>query len=151
MKEKIYFEDSQIKVSNLRLDCNKETFPVDQISKANIRIKIFNIVSASILFFLTLLVHIFASYIMGNFFLLFISISFIWLAWSYSKYYEIWLIFEGEELFLFDCSIASSSYINNIEKAIKEAQHDNELLQKQGKLKYTDTLNCKLKMKAYSA
>jgi hypothetical protein len=124
MEEQVYFHDSKVKVTNLRVVFGNTTVTTDRIERLHSNFKAF-----TILFVLFCLLLSFGSlFLIQQLGILPILLSFIWLCWVYPHYAELWIISGGSKYRVLCAPVGHNNYIKKVEDAIREAQKDNKLL-----------------------
>ncbi|HCE44668.1 MAG TPA: hypothetical protein DET40_14085 [Lentisphaeria bacterium] len=129
--EKIYYSDSGLKVTNLRVTCKSVSVPVSKIDGLRVNPSI-DRVAMSVGLTICSLVLIFFSYILPSDFMmpfivgmLVISASgLVWFCLILRKYLEVLLTVEGREISLLNAGIFEKAYVESVVDALRKAEED---------------------------
>jgi len=131
INEKIYYSDSALKVTNLRVTCKSVSVPVSKIEALRINPGIDRVtMSAGLMIGSPVL--IFFGYVLPSDFImpfivvmLFVSAgAFVWLCLVLRKYLEVMLTVEGREISLLNASIFQKAYVGAVADALRTAVQD---------------------------
>jgi len=141
-KEKIYFEEYNVKVTNLRFCFHNDTIPIDQITATYVHHRVLRLTLTVFGF-----IGSFFTLIYGHIGLLIITSFFIWLFYEYTHYVSLYITVKDKNLKVKNGSIAGCRFIYNIEDALMLAMEESQKLMETGDFEYTDSMKFSLKMK----
>lgn len=127
MEEKLYYQDENIKVTNLRITCNHVTIPIDKIDHVNVDFKVTTMIASFMSFLFSFIVIGVLCYFYGNWGYLGIVLlvaSFVWYRMVYRSYVELKLSTGSREVRLWEASMGRREYIYRVEEALKGALID---------------------------
>lgn len=129
MEEKVYHQDENVKITNLRITCNHVTVPIDKIEHVVVGLKVNTLSMAFIAFLLS-----FFSFYGGVKALvpgiLLIIVTFIWLSNVYQSYVEFKVLVGSKYVKLLDTSMGNREYVFKIEDALNDAIFDDQMERK---------------------
>ena len=151
MSEKIYYEDKEAKVTNVRVTCNNLTAPIEKIGSVNINYRMEKFATSIVLLILAASPFLFYQLFPENVKMPIAVISMIlvlaaaaFVAYVYNHYVELIISVAGRRVNLMSTKMVNKEYLENICSKISKAILDEEKYQgmkKSGELKEALKLN----------
>ena len=165
ISEKVYYEDSNVKVTNARLTCNHMTAPIEKIDSVYINFQtvkfsasiIFLVLSASILLFCTVLPETLLIPI-AILSLILMAASAVFVYTTYVNYVELMVLVTGRKVSLLSSGMLNKAYMENLCDKISDAIFDEKKyrdlkssgeLESALKLNPSETLRLKMVLEDY--
>ncbi|OGV56090.1 MAG: hypothetical protein A2X49_07745 [Lentisphaerae bacterium GWF2_52_8] len=145
MKEKTYYEDYAVRITNMRVEFGHHTIPIHRISCFGTDAKVVTLTLAFLLFLASLASIFFISY----YGLLLTSLSFIALAKLYSSYVDLWIKVGNRKFRIAKAGIARSQDIYKILTIMRNAVSDNEEKRSLPNFDITETMKLKEMIQGY--
>lgn len=146
MREKVFFEDYNFKITSHRLIARNETIPLDRIESVYVNHRVGRLASAFIVFILSW----FTLFFLNKYSYAVIGVCFAWIYIEYINYLELYIEIDGKKRRIFTRGIAQSKYMYKLDDSLDEAMKENDRLRKEGLFKYTDSMVISEKMRKFS-
>lgn len=127
MDEKIYYNNGNVKVSNLRITCDHITIPISKIDRVITDFKVFNLVISASAFGVSLLGIAVSCYFYGEWGylgLLALIGSFVWYRIVYRKYVELRISTGSREIRILEAPMNNRDNVYKVEEALNTALID---------------------------
>lgn len=160
LSEKIYYEDKDVKVTNVRITCNHLTAPVEKLGSVNVNYKMEKFSISIVLLILAASPFLFYQLFPENIKMPIAVVSMIlvlaaaaFVAYVYNHYVELIVSVTGRQVALMSTNMLNKAYLENVCSKISEALLDEEKYRSlkesgelEGSLKLNPSETLRLKM-----